>query len=335
MPVTRMSTSRRRALAALAYAVGYGLLRLYWAAGGRWGYTACDRTRSLGAAEIATGCGADQVATLPFWQGWGPVALCGVLAGVTVLALLWTGRTASFAAWGGCVALVALSFPGHLLFEIPAAAFGRPADWRDLVHRLLLLSGGLILGAVAASLGARRSVLPRMEGPRPVPAWVRHWAYAGCLVPVLGFTVPHALWLMGVPLGISSAGIRAATQDIGLAAGLALTVTPVLGGLLTLGLAARWGQVFPRWIPWWAGHRVPRLLALIPAGVVAVALTSYGLIGIYLMTEALVTRTVTWSQLWSEWAVVGTEFVFLAWGLALGVAALGYHQVTRPGSTVS
>ncbi|MFE9201924.1 hypothetical protein [Micromonospora sp. NPDC007230] len=331
MPVMRISPSRRWALAALAFAVGYGLLRLYWATGGRWGYTACDRTRAPGAAEIATGCAADQVATLPFWQGWGPVALCGVLAGLAVLAMLRSGRTASFGAWGACVVLVALSFPAHLLFEIPAAALGRPADWRDLIHRLLLLADGLLLAATAASLGPRRSGQQHLEGPLPVPAWVRGWTHAGCLVPVLGFTVPHALWLLGVPFGISSAEIRAATQDIGLTAGVALTVVPVLGGLLTLGLAARWGQVFPRWVPWWGGHRVPRLLALIPAGVVAVALTSYGLIGIYLITEALVAGTVTWSQLRSDWAVVGTEFVFLAWGLALAVAALGYHQVTRPG----
>ncbi|MCW3815886.1 hypothetical protein ONA91_15685 [Micromonospora sp. DR5-3] len=250
---------------------------------------------------------------------------------MAVLAVLRAGRAAVLGAWGSCVALVALSFPGHLLFEIPAAAFGRPADWRDLVHRLLLLGGGLLLGATAASLGPRRSGRSGMAGPCPVPGWARGWAYAGCLLPVLGFTVPHVLWLMGVPFGISAAAIRAATQDIGLAAGVALTVGPALGGLLTLGLAARWGQVFPRWMPWLGGRRVPRLLALVPAGVVAVALISYGVIGICLMTEALLAGTVTWPQLRSEWAVVGTEIVFLAWGLALGVAALGYHQVTRPG----
>ncbi|EQD85349.1 hypothetical protein N599_15445 [Saccharopolyspora erythraea D] len=49
----------------MAFAVGYGLLRLYWAAGGRWGYTACDRTEVSSAAEIASGHGADRVVALP------------------------------------------------------------------------------------------------------------------------------------------------------------------------------------------------------------------------------------------------------------------------------
>ncbi|MEN3609560.1 hypothetical protein AAH979_08430 [Plantactinospora sp. ZYX-F-223] len=60
---------RGRALVALGFALGYGLLRLSWAAGGRWGYTACDRTRSPEPAELADGCGAERLATLPF-RGW-------------------------------------------------------------------------------------------------------------------------------------------------------------------------------------------------------------------------------------------------------------------------
>jgi hypothetical protein len=98
-----------------------------------------------------------------------------------------------------------------------------------------------------------------------------------------------------------------------------------------LGLAQRWGQVFPSWLPWLAGRRVPPLLALVPAGLVSVSLTSYGLIGVGLITGELVHGTVTWSQLGPIWAVAGTELVFLAWGVALSVATLGYYQaVTRP-----
>ncbi|GHC58667.1 hypothetical protein [Streptomyces cinnamoneus] len=39
------------------------------------------------------------------------------------------------------------------------------------------------------------------------------------------------------------------------------------------GLIARWGEVFPRWVPVLRGRRVPPLAALVPAGIGAAALT--------------------------------------------------------------
>jgi hypothetical protein len=330
MTPTRSRSGRGWALGALGFAAGYGLLRLYWAAGGRWGYTACDRTRSPGAAELSTGCGAEQLATLPLWRGWGAVALCCVLAAVAALLALGRGRAAQVGAWGACAALVALSFPLHLLFEIPAAVSGRPTDWLDVVDRLLLLGGGLLFGMAAAPTGPRRCAHPRVDGPQPVTASTRRWAYAGVAVPVLGWTVPHALWLLGVPFGIPADDLAAMRQDIDLGSAVAITVAPALGSLLTLGLAQRWGQVFPCWVPRLAGRRVPRLLAVVPAGVVAAALTAYGLVSAGVMTTALVTGATTWSQLAAGWAVAATLLVFIGWGAVLGAATLGYHRVTRP-----
>ncbi|MGX7672743.1 hypothetical protein [Plantactinospora sp. DSM 117369] len=321
---------RGRALVALGFALGYGLLRLYWAAGGRWGYTACDRTRSPEPAELADGCGAERLATLPFWSGWGSVLLCAVGVVVAAVAVLRPGRVASLGAWVGAVTLLVLAFPGHLLFQIPVALAGRPSDWADLLGRLLLLGGGLSFAAAATSGTARRHAPAGRPEPRPVPGWTRRWAYAACLLPVLGFTVPHACWLLGVPLGIPADELRRAVEDIGPLTGLLLTLTPLLGGLLTLGLAARWGQVLPRWLPGLAGRRVPPALAFVPAGVTAVALIAYGLIGIGMLAGALATGATTWAELRAGWAVAGTELVFLAWGITLAVAATGYHRTTRP-----
>jgi hypothetical protein len=327
MNVMRRTTKRGWTLGALVFAVGYALLRLYWATGGRWGYTACDRTRDV--AGISTGCGAEDLATLPFWPGWGAVALSGVLAGVAVLAMLRSGRVPAAAAWVSSAVLAMLSFPMHLLFEIPAAAAGRPTDWRDLANRLLLLGAALLFAAAGAAAGRQACVHPRAEGLRPVPAWVRRWAYAGVVVPLLGWTVPHGLWMLGVPFGISADELLRAKQDIGPGLGVAITFVPPLASLLTLGLAQRWGQVFPSWMPWLAGRSVPRLLALVPAGLIALALTTYGVIGLVLMSRDLGTGRVAWSELVSGWAAAGTELVFLGWGVVLGVAATGYYLVTR------
>lgn len=271
--------------------------------------------------------------TLSFWQGWGAVALCAALllvaALVAALVTLRVGRAVRVAAWVACAALVALAFPGHLLFQLPAALVGEPTDWRDVLHRLVQLGGGLLFGA-AASAGSRGCAHPRVRGSRPAPAWLRGWALAGFLVPVVGFTVPHVLWVAGVPLGISADLLDRARADLAPVLGVALAALPALGGVLTLGLASRWGRVFPRSVPLLAGRRVPPLLALIPAGVVAVALIAYGVLGIWLIAGALVAGTTTWSELLSGWAASGTELVFLLWGIALGVATLGYHQITRP-----
>ncbi|MEK8110258.1 hypothetical protein NKG94_50015 [Micromonospora sp. M12] len=53
------------------------------------GYTACDRT-DLG--DPAGGCGADRVEALPFWAGWGAVAVAVVLTVLLGYALRFPGR---------------------------------------------------------------------------------------------------------------------------------------------------------------------------------------------------------------------------------------------------
>ncbi|MFD2078334.1 hypothetical protein SAMN05421678_114125 [Actinopolymorpha cephalotaxi] len=315
-------------LAAFVFADAYAMLRLLWATGSRWGYTACDRTVEHTAGQAVTGCGASGVEVLPFWSGWGAVALCAVLVAVTALGVARPGRVVAAGLWGCAAVLVALSFPGHLVFEFAAAA-GHPTDWRDLANRVVLLAGGLLVAAAAVAAVPRAQGVRRPAGVRPAPRWLRAWAYAGCALPLLGWTMPHTLWLLGVPLGIPARMLAEVREDINVPMGLALCGLPALGGLLTLGLAARWGQEFPRWVPLVGRRRVPRLLALVPAGVVSVALTSYGVIGLSMIATALVDGQTTWAGLASAWAVTGTEVLFLAWGVALGVATLGYHRLAR------
>lgn len=231
----------------------------------------------------------------------------------------------TIAYWIVAAALVTLSFPAHLLFEVPAAAFGRPADWANLGGRTALLAAGLLFAAAAWRRRGPASAAPR---PRPVPQWLRLSAYAGAVIPIAGFTVPHLFWAFGVPLGVDEATVREIhTESPVLVA--ALCLAPTLGGLVTIGLASRWGQRFPSWVPLVGGRLVPRPVALAPAGVISIALVAYGLIGIWLMGGALLSGATSWGQLATGWAVVVTELVFLAWGVALSVATFGYYRVTR------
>ncbi|WP_018653857.1 hypothetical protein [Actinomadura flavalba] len=91
-----------------------------------------------------------------------------------------------------------------------------------------------------------------------VPRWADWAAHAVPLV-----VLPSGLWRialgLGVPMGMS--GSMAATYEAP-----SWTLTPYVFALtlvgeffafLTLGLVRPWGEVFPAWMPWIGGWRVP------------------------------------------------------------------------------
>jgi hypothetical protein len=320
----RPSASRGRwAVACLVFLAGEAALRLYWIAGGRWGYTACDRTDL---ADPTGGCGADQVDVLPFWQGVGAVGVAVALAGLVAYALSAPGRAAAAGAWTGATLLLIGAFPLHLLFEIPAGLAGKVTDWRDIGARLALVVGAVALGGLANACGPPRG--PASAEYRPVPRWTRRWAYVAVALPVIGWAVPHGLWLLGVPFGISAQELDEGLQDLSTMTGVAITVVPPLAGLLVLGLVQRWGQLFPRWVPGLRGRPVPRLLAAVPAGTVAITLVAYGVLSTAIFTGQLLSGDLTGADLRDGWAVAATLLVFLGWGVALGVTTFGYLRAT-------
>ncbi|MFC0042431.1 hypothetical protein [Actinomadura rayongensis] len=54
---------------------------------------------------------------------------------------------------------------------------------------------------------------------------------------------------------------------------LGLSVVSELLAFTAVGLVAAWGEVFPRWVPFWRGRRVPTGLAVVPGAVGSAALT--------------------------------------------------------------
>ncbi|WGP08522.1 hypothetical protein [Streptomyces sp. SH5] len=52
-----------------------------------------------------------------------------------------------------------------------------------------------------------------------------------------------------------------------------LSIVSELFAFTAIGLVARWGEVFPRWVPYLGGRRVPRWAAVVPAAVGATVLT--------------------------------------------------------------
>ncbi|MET7801156.1 hypothetical protein [Streptomyces decoyicus] len=84
---------------------------------------------------------------------------------------------------------------------------------------------------------------------------------------VLPFTVlPAGIWRLPV----------AFDEGIGLGERAYVVLLSVLSEVLActaFGLVARWGEVFPRWIPFLGGRRVPTKAAVIPAAIGATILT--------------------------------------------------------------
>ena len=316
---------RRRAVAVMVFLAAEAAIRLSWLAGSRWGYTACDR-RDL-PPDPGGGCGADRVTAVPFGAGWGALLAVVALAGLVGWAWWRPARAAATALWVTAAVAAVAAFPLHLFFEISAALAGRPADLRDLLARVALVAGALLLARLALAVAPPRPA--RAAGYRPVPRWARRWAYAAAAAPVIGWAVPHGLWSLGVPFGIPAADLADIRHTMSPVMQVAITAVPPLAGLLALGLVQGWGQLFPRWIPVLGGRRVPPLLALVPAGGVALALVTYGGVSTATVLRSLADGSTRWTDLAEGWAITGTLFVFTGWGVALGVTAVGYHLATR------
>jgi hypothetical protein len=308
--VTAPGWRRWASQAAVAWALGYGALRVYWA---------------LGAAPSPPPTGTDLVA----FTGWGSVVLCGAAA-AAVLALRrmrWQWPLAA-TAWAVTAAIVAASalllldviailLPGAGLHVHPVATLSRSA----------CLAGGLLVGTTALSYQRhwRGACLAcgrtgKAVGPAQLPswAWLAAWAaVAGCL----------ARLLAQVAAGFDGDLLRANGTVLLFEAGFLLA-----GTVLPLALVCRWGRVVPRWIPLLAGRRVPRWLVLGPALGLGVGMTGY--FGVTMAWLAAETVTGTWAQhgfgsypLWFFWVAVPG---YLTWGLGLAAAALSYRSATRP-----
>ncbi|MFI7251094.1 hypothetical protein [Micromonospora chalcea] len=177
-----------------------------------------------------------------------------------------------------------LALLGYAPMLLIGAPFGwPPVDYADvftwpLFARLAALAGGMLLAG--ALLRWRRRIAdgsaPGWTAPAAAARWGRWATWTAAVVPVL-YALTRFAWLAGVPLGMSRETLAEMRADGSIWAGAGLGAFAVVGAVLTLGLVARWGERFPRWMPGLAGRRVPVLLAVIPAGLVALAVLAASL----------------------------------------------------------
>lgn len=247
-------------------------------------------------------------------------------------ALGWARLVPVLAGWTACVLLV-LVVPRNLVMVL---AFRQPVE----PPLLFAMLGGVLCGLAADAFrvrtspgcrrcGRTRPVVRRPDGTLVPPRWARVATAVAVVVPLAGFTLPHWLWALGIPLGTTrTAELSGAAFPL-----FVLGAVPAVGALLTAGLARGWSQRFPRWVPGLAGRRVPAALAIAPPLVAGLLVGQYG---------ALMTRCVAFGMtpacdpggtgeaaLAGQWAFTATYPVFLVWGAALLVATAGYRATTR------
>lgn len=205
------------------------------------------------------------------------------------------------------------------------------ASWSDLflvprLNLLVLLLAGVVWALTAVAYrravtgtcvscgrGDRRgsSVLQRIGTPA---TWV---AFS---VP-LAYCLTRWAWALGFSLGIDPAFYQEGKEDGLWLAGAGLATFGLVGAILTLGLIQRWGEIFPRWMVGLAGRRVPHMLAVVPASLVAVLVTAAG----FMYIRIVISRGVTARS----WPMELPETLWVVWGAALFTAAMAYHQRRR------
>ncbi|MEU5786730.1 hypothetical protein ABZ754_03240 [Micromonospora purpureochromogenes] len=227
---------------------------------------------------------------------------------------------------------------GYAPILILGAPFGwPPVDYADIFTwalgvRVAAMAGGVLLagallvwqrrtaGACVACGrgGAERGWTTRAAAAR----WGRWAAWTAAAIP-FAYALTRFAWAAGIPLGISPEMLDDMQETGQVWAGAGLGAFATVGAILTLGLVQRWGERFPRWMAGLAGRPVPVKLAVVPATLVAVAVTA--------ATLGLVTMPEFWRLGGGFTMASAPMLLWPFWGAALGAATYAYHLRRRGG----
>ncbi|GAA0728577.1 hypothetical protein Drose_11105 [Dactylosporangium roseum] len=324
---------------AALWAASYGVVHLVWVVTGSgfpFGTNLGDPASPLRA--LTPGVGAPVFAGVLLVTA----VVLVTMAGPAAVRLRGTTRAAA-AAWCGLVAtgfvvLVPTMSVLAVLGYAPALIIGAPFGWPEqidygrifnwaIANQVWSLAGGALVGAATVTFvrRARGACASCGCAPGESPAHrldrAARWAVGVSVAVPLVYAVTRFAWLLGIPLALSGEELRELRAGGGQWAGAALGACAVVGAMLSVGLVARWGEVFPRWIPVLRGRRVPVPLAVVPATIVALALLSAG-VGILVSDMGLTALRER------DWFILPMA-LWPVWGVALGFATSAYATRRR------
>ncbi len=319
--------------------LAYLIAGVYWSVGGT-GFPFGAETDPLG-TEGALG---SLTAAASPWLS--VVAAAGLV--VAMLMVRWrsvdaVGIVLLCLAWVQALALTLVVPDGRVLIavtHIPILIVGLPFGWPPgvtiasqlpwpVVNQAILMALGVAWALFAlwfmrrargACGGIRRRSTHAWSRPENAARWGR-WAVVVAMVPPAAYAVTRYAWAFGIPLGVSSDFMNLSDDDPGIfiAGGFMATIA-VLGGVLTLGLTQRWGEVYPRWLPFVGGRPVRPAVAIVPATAVALLLTNAGINWL----RAMALNAFPPGAMSQDWATTAPGALFGIWGVALGIATYAY-----------
>lgn len=320
--------------AAATWSLAYGVLGVYWATGGaHYPFAKVDDDHST--ASLLEGTPAHIVAPV--------IAVVGFLGAAVALTMTRTKSRALERTAVVLAVVLALLIPDYTLLAMVAlspallvfAFTGVPGQQDGLgdilywhrVNLILMFVGGLLWAATALAhhRRTRNLCLSCGRGDSPEKHWqtpdgALHWGRRAVLIAVLAnvpYEITRIAWYFGWPLGITDEFeqmMRDTPYMLDLA--LLMALMAICGSILTHGLVHHWGEVYPRWIWFKAGKRIPPALAIVPASLVAVVLIPAGLMNIRLQED-------------NSWGMVLPGTLWVVWGAALGAATYAYYLRRR------
>lgn len=209
---------------------------------------------------------------------------------------------------------------GALMTQVAAA--GSSLGSRPLVAGFFLVGGGL--WAWTAVSAWRRGHMRCGWCGRPAESWASpgvaarwgRWATIAAALCPLPYALVRMTWLLPPNFRIAPAGLD---SEPGLRLfGLLIGAVAVAASILTLGLIAKWGERWPRWLPRLAGRRIAPMMPVSLAGAAAVLIT---IGGISMIRQSLFADG-------GDWLTV-VVMPFLLWGPVLWAAALAHYYRRR------
>lgn len=284
-------------------------------------------TAEVGAPTLA---GLMMVTTVAALVMAGPQPIGGLVRAV-ILGVGWLVATVLLLVIPNASVLTLVGYAPMLIIGAPFGVWDKVDasevfTWPLLNQVFAIIGGFLIAGATVAWQRRTRGACAYCGRGEVTRAWATsegaarwgRWAVAVAAVVPLLYALDRFAWVLRIPLLVDDQMLDELHESGAVWAGAGLGAFAVVGAVLTLGLARRWGERFPRWVMGLRGKVVPINLAVVPASIIAVLVMSTGL--------SMATSPKLAEALGGPAAPLLT---FPAWGIALAAATYAYYLRRR------